>query len=570
MFTPSFRASAWLAGTILGALLILALLIQHAQELNAILLYLEYGAAFCCALALLYGLLLAWHHVRMRQLERARIAQEVSLRREQVALSRHTSALLTEARTNGDNVKLTFTNEGKPKTIEVIRASTLAQYAPRIEQITERQPLQIGERKGVLPARFPPPVDFLEVLDSFEPSPSGIYLAKTVEGSIVEQEQDLTHIALTGPSGGGKTNTTRLITSQLLSTGAHVYLASPNFAPVKLNGHRLEDWRPIMRYLKSPPAQSAQAIEKLIQSFLRLFEQRKEAEQHSPRRGRDVFLILGEWPGIAARVKDAAHHIGLLLRESRQYGIHILTEMQDALVKTTQIDSGMIENLRTGGYFGGDKITAKRVLDLKSGQELSEDGLGKQGALWLRSYTHGLNAGRVPFLSNQALYALLGAPPDPVPDTEIYDNSQIAERYAPYTLVDTSTRRTRQTSRRFYSLPTMPDLPTRQTDPVAPAYRPMRPGVERAQHAFVARTETPSGSLAREEGPFVCAQENGVRRPLEQAHTAHTSAKRLNEQQSILFCALYEQTGNIDESLKGAGANTSYRAHARELVAALK
>ena len=134
------------------------------------------------------------------------------------------------------------------------------------------------------------------------------------------------------------TNTTRLLTGQFIRAGACVYLASPNFAQLKLNKNHLEDWRPIVQHLAAPPAQSDAEIRTLLLQFRQLFEHRKSVEQHTARRGADVYLILGEWPGIVKRVKEAPEIIELLLRESRQYGIHLVTEFQDALVKTLGLD----------------------------------------------------------------------------------------------------------------------------------------------------------------------------------------------------------------------------------------
>lgn len=279
--------------------------------------------------------------------------------------------------------------------------------------ITEENPLEL---EG---PRFPEPCDFTRVLEEgFRPSRNSIYLLDTVNGSIAKDVYGLTHIGLGGPTGGGKTTTNRMITSQLLSpeVGAYVYLASPNFAPVKLNGNRIEDWRPIMRLLTEPPAQEADEIRSLLRRFIKLFEQRKRDEWKSLHRGQDVFLVLGEWPGIVARVPEASDIFKLLLRESRQYGIHLITEMQDALVKTIGIDSGCRDNLRTGYYYGGDDTTAKVLLNLAKGETINETGLGQNGAAYLRTLTDKALPGRVPFFSNRALYMLLGSPPDPMPD----------------------------------------------------------------------------------------------------------------------------------------------------------
>jgi hypothetical protein len=139
---------------------------------------------------------------------------------------------------------------------------------------------------------------------------------------------------------------------------------------------------------------------------------------------------LGEWPGIVARVPEAVDIFKLLLRESRQYGIHVITEMQDALVKTIGVDSGCRDNLRTGYYYGGNITTARVLLNLEKGETIDETGLGQKGAAYLRTLTNKAVPGRVPFLSNAALYMLLGSSPDPMPDGVVTDG-MIPNSYYP-------------------------------------------------------------------------------------------------------------------------------------------
>lgn len=271
---------------------------------------------------------------------------------------------------------------------------------------------------------------FAEIFQTFTPTKERIFLLDTVNGPITGPINGVTHVALVGPTGGGKTITTRMLTAQFQYVGAKMYLASPNFAQLKLNGNYLEDWRPIVQHLAEPPAQTADEIDSLLKRFKTLFERRKANEQSTPRRGADIFLVLGEWPGIVARCPDAAEIIMLLLREARQYGIHLIFEFQDALVATLGVNSGARENIRHAYYYGGDIRTAKFALSLATGQKLDETGLGKNGAVYMRSLiSDQIVSGRVPLFNNRSLYMLLGTPPDPVPDYEITDESQIPETY---------------------------------------------------------------------------------------------------------------------------------------------
>jgi hypothetical protein len=335
-------------------------------------------------------------------------------------------------------------------------------------------------------------------------------------------------VGLGGKTGSGKTNATRLITAQLLAdeVQATVYLATPNFSQVKLNGHRIEDWRPIVQRLAEPPAVEKEEIADLLNRFLEVFERRRRLERQTLRRQRDIFLVLGEWPAIVARVKDAPDILNLLLREARQYGVHVVTEMQDTLVKTIGLSSGARENLRTGLYYGGDLNTAKVLLNLKAGESVNERGLGQKGAVYVRTFTDPPVPGRIPFFSNQALYLLLGTPPDPMRDEEMDDESQIPETYSQ---VDEQGRYVEGGAL------ILPQEGDRAKTPQSFAI----PGLSMSPRTVDASRERTAGPLA---------------------------SQLLDPLQVELFVTAYEITGNMDKSLERAGANTRFREHARQII----
>lgn len=274
----------------------------------------------------------------------------------------------------------------------------------------------MGEGGSPLGLPYPEPVDFAQVLRRWMPSTSGIYVLATQEGDKTIPMSDTCHIGLAGPTGGGKTNTLRLLLGQFLYCDARVFLCNPNYAPVKLNQGTIEDWRPIAARLAQPPAWRMDDIQKILTGAKKLLDRRKEAQQHNPVRGRDVYIALGEWPAIVNRWKEAPDVLAPLLREARQYGIYVISEFQDALVKTIGGDSGVRECYRTGYYFGGDMTTAKAILDLPKGTSIDENGIGMKGASYFRWFSEPATRGRVPFFSNGSLYALLGEPENALPD----------------------------------------------------------------------------------------------------------------------------------------------------------
>lgn len=278
-----------------------------------------------------------------------------------------------------------------------------------------------------LDPRFPAPKDMAQIIEKgFKPSRERILLMRKTEGYATEAINKLHHIGLAGSSGRGKTNTTRLIVSQLLACNAKVYMVNPNFAPVKHNGERLEDWRPIEAKLQQPVARNAPEIRALLSYFMKIFGERREREQLTPKRGADIFLVLGEWPVIVEEYPDAEKIIGRLLRQSRQYGIHVIAEFQDALIKTIGGNSGTRANYGTTFFFGGDFTTAKTLLSLSDGIKIDNNGLGDKGAVYLKSFSSQAIPGRIPFFSNKALYMLLGFPEDPVTD-EIVSEDEFYE-----------------------------------------------------------------------------------------------------------------------------------------------
>lgn len=445
---------------------------------------------------------------------------------------------------------LAYDANGNPPIVFDHRSTTFYQFPPgqyrpnvpanyKIEQVQE-QPGKQALLSG--PAQIPDPIDFAEILKTFTPSDQGIYIATGTREPIITPMYDLTHVGMGGRTGGGKTNTTRLLMGQLLYAGASVYMATPSIAQVKYNGYRLEDWRPIIARLQEPPARDPEQIKRLLERFLALFERRKQQEDISPRRQKDVFLILGELPGITARLKkinyDGVEVIELLLREARQYGVHVVTEFQDILVKTTGLDSGVRENLLTGIYYGGDPRTAKVLLHLEQGEKIEESGLGKHGASYVKVKAVKAQPARVPFFSNRALYQLLGEPPDPMPDREIFDENEIPAFY--HRIVDG----------RYVDA--CSDIEIEQTEDDLET----RP------------TERKTDVLAEDDQELETRLENDGN-PLAEVLDATTEGRPsylMGEIQSAQFIAGYRIKRNIEFNLRQLGLGSRYRDHARELI----
>lgn len=370
-------------------------------------------ASFCCARPIWRAYLEVCDHLHTR-----------ALRKQHVAMLASVTAKLELG------FETSYKNESHGFEINLRNPYTKANQI-KIQEVAAQQ---------IEGPRFPQPRDFAQVLETFRPTEQNIFLLDTVNGPYTGPMNEIGHVALASPTGGGKTTTARMVISQVLACGGEMYMVNPNYAPVKLNGNRLEDWRPIAARLKEPPAREFHEIEAMFDRFLDLVDLRRLREQTSPKRGKDLYLFIGEWPAILAQAlaiskkkgEEITTKLGRLLRETRQYGVHVISEFQDALVATIGGNSGVRENYRTAYYFGGDDRTAKVVLSLPDGSKPDNTGLGKMGGAMFRFQSNAAVDGRVPFFSNRALYMLLGWPQDPVSDNPVTDMDQVPNEFMPF------------------------------------------------------------------------------------------------------------------------------------------
>lgn len=551
------------AGSLILAAAVVAVVLEHMKEINDALGYAKWAAIALAILAALYGAYRLWHIEHMRSLTRLERRHEVT-HRQQLALEQtQRTALLQEeaasrktsrevmqqtllmaraAQLNGISVNMEYNNDGTLKRFQTVAPQQIIAKTSVHELATAQQQQQIASPDNTA---FPAPHDFTSVLQSFRPTTQAIYMLSTVDQPVTVPMSKVCHVGIGGNTGAGKTNITRMLTAQILYCRGQVYMANPNYNPVKLNGQHVEDWRPIVRLLQKPVARDINDINKLLITFLKVFEERKKQADQSLRRGADMFLVLCELPAIIAqdsKEMDIITKITRLLREARQYGIHVISEFQDALISTIGGSSGSRENYNTGYYGGGDTKTAQILLNLEKGEKVSEEGIGYKGSVYLRCESTKARPGRVPFFSNQALYALLGAPPDPMTDDVIYDESETPETFATLT----------------------PD--GRYTDVARRADATI---IDSTLQTRSAMPETPS------EFPSVHVGQSRFTGPLDELvdatdATTEDSFPRLNEIQEAQFRAAYKLRPNIDACLSSIRVGTQYRQHVREIITEMK
>lgn len=217
----------------------------------------------------------------------------------------------------------------------------------------------------------------------------------------------LWHVATAGPTGNGKSNIHRLLLAQLCALGAQVAIGDPKWTPY--DQEQNEDWRPIERRLHLAPAVSADQIGALLDYAASELAKRLERRRKQEPIGKPLFIALDELPWIYDHVTAADEQIAELVRLGRGVGVFTLAAAQDFLVKSTGLGAAR-DNFRSAFYLGGDLKTGSVLLDLPQrelGQREHEITFGT--ALLRSTATTPPQIVRVPYVSNQALYSLLGA-----------------------------------------------------------------------------------------------------------------------------------------------------------------
>lgn len=257
------------------------------------------------------------------------------------------------------------------------------------------------------------------------PTPQSVLLGLAENGErITVPVSALWHIATAGPTGNGKSNIHRLLLGQLLAMNAKVAIGDPKWTPY--DREQDEDWRPIERRLHIKPAATADEIGGLLDWSNDELTRRLERRRNGEKIGGPLFICLDELPWIADNVKGGADQIGELARLGRGVGLFVMAAAQDFLVKTVSL-SGARDQFRSTYYLGGDLKTGSVLLDIPQ-RDLSsyEQQLGVGLAMLRSAATKPPRVVRVPLVSNQALYQLLGETPD-TPGAAVATNGGINE-----------------------------------------------------------------------------------------------------------------------------------------------
>lgn len=295
---------------------------------------------------------------------------------------------------------------------EQIRAATQPQY-PMLH--TLNMPYSEVERKG-LPVpppiidvpipQLPGPVTLGQVqAGGWRPSVGEILLGLAPDGVRVTVPVGdlLCHVVTAGKTGSGKSNTLRLLLTQLAAVGAEYYICDPHFTPV--NPTTGDDWRALAAASQPHRALTSKAeIVALVDGLAAEVDTRLARWHTGAHPGPARFYLFEELPSLADTDKDFMKKLGRLLREGRKLGLFIITAAQDMLISTVGGSAGLRSQFATVYYGGGDPYTARALLAVKVAEPAGK------GVCWLRSVTDTEpRQVRVPLVTNADITALLGS-----------------------------------------------------------------------------------------------------------------------------------------------------------------
>jgi hypothetical protein len=241
----------------------------------------------------------------------------------------------------------------------------------------------------------------------FVPSPRRLLLGLGDNGQpLTVPASALMHTGIVGNTGGGKSNTGRLLLAQLLACKVPCVLADPHFA--ELDAETGEDWRPIARRLKLAPARKPADIQDLFGWLEGEMRRRYDLREAGEKWGAPLVCYVDELPAIIANVPGAMDTLAKLLQEGRKVFLYVVTSSQSLLTDVLKTPGEVRDNLRSCYYSGGAADSVVRLLDLPKRDIFTyEEQLG-QGVVLLRSAaTPRATLARVPLASNEGIARLL-------------------------------------------------------------------------------------------------------------------------------------------------------------------
>ncbi|GCE15316.1 hypothetical protein [Tengunoibacter tsumagoiensis] len=266
----STKTLIWLSGTIMGAIVVIAMLMQHQHDLQSLWLYIEWTFLGGIGIALLYLLYLTWHNVSIRQLERkhrqaeiAKIesekwaAEQLLLGQQQLDLER---LKLEQIKTQQEQERLMMATRWQVQHATIPVGHTLVirddQYGSN-GYATFQSP-RLVEKSEISGPVVPEHAEDEEIEETIPQAPAfpdmchlisneRMVLCYVKEGPAYGTVDDVLSMAVTGKPGRGKTTALMYYVTVLLKSGAEVVIWDPHGAMAELavlNGCTLQGLPP--------------------------------------------------------------------------------------------------------------------------------------------------------------------------------------------------------------------------------------------------------------------------------------------------------------------------------------
>lgn len=288
-------------------------------------------------------------------------------------------------------------------------------YAPHVHISTKsnHQALTEGQLPALLNLSALP--NFTDLMNIPLPAPEIALLGLGTGGEpITNKWTKAKHIAIIGPTGGGKSVVSKTLIVQALRARHEVHILDPHFT--RFDAETGEDWSPVTNRLKNQPATKVEEIVSrlkwVVHEMNHRLELRAKGEKYQPYICR---IVLDEVPAIVEQDEEAAGLIARILREGRKVGVLLQMASQDMLAKTLGFKNGAAvrKNFSTAFIMRDCDTTSARLFVRDN--EFKSDQLDVGIAAIVTEGQRGHVVARIPYTSNEAVERILSPTTAPTP-----------------------------------------------------------------------------------------------------------------------------------------------------------
>jgi hypothetical protein len=228
----SNRSFAWLAGTLILSIVVIAMVMQHMKEINNALGYAQWGLYALMILAILYGLYRLWHVEHLRSMDRKARRHEIAKREHEALEQQYRSQILQEeaeskrtsrqimaethmyvrdARVNGDDLRMEYGPDGTIKMLHISHPQVQVNNNVLITQLREEMQRILESNSATQALSGPeqqvlslPNIEMFYDLIPYNSLQVGMGIEATTGKPVLAPIVKSTHFKLIGGSGQGK------------------------------------------------------------------------------------------------------------------------------------------------------------------------------------------------------------------------------------------------------------------------------------------------------------------------------------------------------------------------------